>query len=203
MDPETIKAGAIAINLVVEAFKALKAMLPKTEEHDRRLQQDVVVAIRSLYFTPSGILSLLRQVVDGDELSDKRIQQALNDFNDREWEIARALRRIERTRLHRELGLSLSTLRALDVLGSGKAGLRHAVQQEVNLYGQHGVKPNKTAAKRLMAAIQRLNAQIEDIDGVVNSRARSGPARKTPSPKKNKPVKKPAPKKKARKASTP
>jgi hypothetical protein len=203
MDPETIKAGAIAINLVVEAFKALKAMLPKTEEHDRRLQQDVVVAIRSLYFTPSGILSLLRQVVDGDELSDKRIQQALNDFNDREWEIARALRRIERTRLHRELGLSLSTLRALDVLGSGKAGLRHAVQQEVNLYGQHGVKPNKAAAKRLMAAIQRLNAQIEVIDGVVNSRAQSGPARKTPSPKKKKPVKKPAPKKKARKASTP
>ncbi|WP_050628094.1 hypothetical protein [Bradyrhizobium viridifuturi] len=202
MDPETLKVGAIAINLVVEAFKALKAILPKAEEYDRRLQKDVVVAIRSLYFTPRGILSLLRQVVDGEELSHKRIQQALNDFNDREWEIARTLVRIERTRLHGELGLSLSTLRALDVLSSGKAGLRHAVQEEVNLYGQHGVKPNKGAAKRLMTAIEKLNAQIEDIDGVVNNRARSGPPRKPPATKRGKAAKKPAPKK-ARKALSP
>lgn len=112
-----------------------------------------------------------------------------------------SVRRIERTRLHHELGLSLRTLRALDVLSSGKAGLRHAVQEEVNFYGQHGVKPNKVAAKRLMAAIKKLNSQIEDIDGVVNSRAGRGPVRKAPVAKRSKAAKKTAPKK-VRKASS-
>ena len=193
LDPETIKTAIDAIKVFIDVVKSLKAVLPKAGERDRRLQNEVTDAIRTLYFTPRGVLSLLHEVADGEELSEKRVQQALGDFNDREWKVAEALRRINFHVLHREFGLSLSTIRALEQLRYGKIGLRQAVQREVNFYGQHSVAPNKAAAKRLIAAIEKLNAQIEDIDGVVNPRARSGPARKPRVAKKYA---------KARKAST-
>lgn len=86
------------------------------------------------------------------------------------------------------------------MLGYRKAGLRRAVQEEVNLYGQKNVKPNKAAAKRLMTAIKKLNTQIEDIDGVVNPRARSGLAKAAPA-KKRAPAKKAGASKAAQKTS--
>lgn len=183
MTRETIKTGVDAIKIIIDVVKSLKAVLPKAEARDRRLQDDVTDAIRTLYFTPRGVLSLLHEVANGEELSEKRIQQALSDFNDREWRVGEALRRINFRLLHREFGLSLQTVRALEQLRYGKIDLRQAVQREVNFYGQQGVKPSKAAAKRLISAIEKLNVQIEDIDGVVNTRARSGPARKAKAPK--------------------
>jgi flagellar biosynthesis regulator FlbT len=178
LDPDAIKTGVDAIKVFIDVVKALKAVLPKAEERDRRLQNEVTDAIRTLYFTRRGVLSLLHQVADGEELSEERVQQALSDFNDRDWTVANALRRINFDALHREFGLSLSTIRALEQLSYRKMGLRQAVQSEVNFYGQRGVTPKKAAARRLIAAIEKLNAQIEDIDGVVNPRARSDPARR-------------------------
>lgn len=191
LDPETIKTGVDAIKVFIDIVKSLKAVLPNAEERDERLQGEITDAIRPLYFTPRGVLGLLRQVVEGEVLSEKRIQQALGDFNDREWKVARALQRIDFHILHREFGLSLATIRALEQLRYGKIGLRQAVQREVNFYGQHGVKPNKAAAKRLIATIEKLNTQIEDIDGIANTRGRSAP------PRKSRPVKKRAALKKA------
>lgn len=173
-----------AFSSLVGLLKGLKAALPNTGERDRRLQDHVVGALRAIYFMPKGILSLLYEVVDGEELSDRRIQQALGDFNDREWAVADALQRIDFLSLKREHGLSLAQMRVLEQLRYGKMNLRQAVQREVNLYGQEGIKPKKAAAKQLIAAIEDLNSEIEDIEAIVNSRARTGSSRKKASSKK-------------------
>lgn len=195
IDIITVKTALDAIKLVTGAVKSLKTVLGKTEDRDRRLQDDVTRAIRALYFTPTGILSLLHEVARGEKLPEQRIRRALSDFNDREWQIADALQRIDFLQLHHEFGLSLQTIRALQTLRYGKIGLRQQVQREVNFYGQSDVKPNKAAALRLISAIEALNAQIEAIDGVVNTRARTGPQRKT------RPAKKAAPRKAAKPAA--
>jgi hypothetical protein len=180
--------------------KTLKEFKPKPETHDKHLQDDVTRALRTLYFTPTGILSLLKEVAAGHELSDKRIQKALSDFNDREWKVEAALRRVDFHAIHRELGLSLASIRVLDQLRYGKIDLRRAVQSEVNFYGQETASPNKARARKLVAAIENLNTEIEEVEGIVNGRARSGPARKR-APAKKKPAakKKTAAKKKANK----
>jgi hypothetical protein len=163
-----------AFSSLIGLLKGHKAVLPKNEERDRRLQGHVVDALRALYFAPKGILSLLHDVVNGEELSDGRIQQALGDFNDREWAVTEALQRIDFCNLRGEHGLSLARLRVLEQLRYGKMNLRQAVQDEVNLYGQDGTKPKKAAAKRLITAIENLNSEIEEIEAIVNSRARNG-----------------------------
>lgn len=149
---------------------------------------------------PRGIHSLLREVAEGEELTEKRIQQALSDFNDREWKVESALQHIDFYALRRELGLSLLTINVLGELRYGKINLRRAVQAEVNPYGQDGIKPNRARAKKLIAAIEKLNTEIEDIEGIVNARARSGPVRKTAAKKKT-PAKKKATTKKRRGAA--
>lgn len=183
-----IKTGA-------DVAKVLRDFNPKAETRDRHLQDDVTRALRTLYFTPSGILSLLKEVVIGEELTDRRIQKALGDFNDREWEVEAALQRVDFHALHRELGLSLASIRVLDQLRHGKIGLRQAVQSEVNFYGQENASPNKARARRLIAAIEDLNSQIEEVESIVNGRAASGPIRKAASPRKRQPAKKAATKK--------
>jgi hypothetical protein len=136
--------------------------------------------LRQLYFTPGGIVSLLKDIAADRRISATRLRQALGDFNDREWEVQDALQRIDFHQLHRKLGLSLSTLRILTELQCGKASLRSEVQTEVNRYGQPGARPNKSRVRLLIASIERLNADIEDIDAIVNARAGSLNQKKSP-----------------------
>jgi flagellar biosynthesis regulator FlbT len=177
--------------------KTLREFKPKPETHDRHLQDDVTRALRTLYFTPTGILSLLTEVAAGRELFDKQIQKALSDFNDREWQVEAALQRVDFHAIHHEFGLSLTSIRVLDQLRYGKIDLRRAVQSEVNFYGQEKGSPNKARARKLIAAIKTLNTEIEEVESIVNGRARSGRVRKTPAAKKKPAAKKPVAKKKA------
>jgi hypothetical protein len=182
----------------IDLAKALRDFRPKPEERDRHLRDDVSQALRTLYFTPKGILSLLKEVADGEKLSEERIQQFLNDFNDREWKVEAALHRVDFYALKRELGLSLASISVLEQLRYGKINLRRSVQAEVNPYGQDGTSPNKAKARRLIAAIEKLNAEIEDVEGIINGRAQSEPVRqKITSKQKSAAKKKAAPRKKA------
>jgi hypothetical protein len=98
---------------------------------------------------------LLKEVAAGHELSDNRIQKALSDFNDREWKVEAAPRRVDFHAIHRELGLSLASIRVLDQLHYDKIDPRRAVQSGVNFYGQKTASPNKARARKLIAAKSR------------------------------------------------
>jgi hypothetical protein len=123
-------------------------------------------------------LSLLKEVAAGRVLPEQRVQHALNEFNDREWNVEAALQRIDFRELKKELGLSLASIRVIDQLRYGKINVRRGVQSEVNFYGQDTTAPNRAKARKLIAAVEKLNAEIEEVEGIVNGRARSGPARK-------------------------
>jgi hypothetical protein len=141
IDELIILKGGIAL------AKAAKDWLPKREDKDRRLQDDLCFALRQLYFTPKGVISLLKDVAENKKVSATRLRQILGDFNDREWKVQEALHRIDFYELKKELGISLATARVLNELQYGKASLREEIQSEVNLYGQEGVSPNKTKVK--------------------------------------------------------
>jgi flagellar biosynthesis regulator FlbT len=164
---------------------AVKAWLPKREEQDCRLQDELSFALRQLYFAPDGVISLLKDVVADREISETRLRQALGDFNDRQWKVQEALQRIDFHQLRRKLGVSLLTMRVLSELQYGKASLRREIQSEVNRYGQQGAIPKKSKVRRLIGSIEDLNAAIEDIEAIINARARSPDSSKRPLPQKS------------------
>jgi hypothetical protein len=168
------------IKVATSAVEGLKHIRPRAESRDARVQNNVSFILRELYFAPDGILSLLREIADGEQPAETRLRQALVDFNDKEWKIEGALERLEYDALKKELGLSLNALRALGLLREGKSELRWTVQQEVNFYGQDGVWPGKARVRKLIQAIQNLNTEIEQIEAIINRRATAGPHPQTP-----------------------
>ena len=121
---------------------------------------------------PNGVLSILKQMAEGEAIPAERIQQALIAFNDREWQVRSALRAIDFERMARELGFTLMTAHNLEAICSDKLDLRRQIQAEINFYGQRGVRPNKAKLKNFVKAIVRLNTMIEQIEKVVNVRAK-------------------------------
>jgi hypothetical protein len=95
----------------------------------------------------------------------------LINFNDREWKVGRALEELDFDRLQRDLRVSLGTADTLAQIRDGKLNLRRNIKAEVNYYGRRGVKPDLEKVRALIAAIKKLNAEIRDVEQIVNSRA--------------------------------
>ena len=185
------------INMATKATEGLRNIRPRQESRDQRVQDTVSKILRTIYFKPDGILSLLREVAEGESPTEERLTQALVDFNDRQWKIEGAVEGLEFSTLEKELGLSIHSIIVLMSLREGKIELRWAIQQEVNSYGQKGTSPNLARVRKLIKAIQDLNAAIEQVEAAINRRASARQLAETVS-KKALPQRKTSPKKAAR-----
>ena len=130
-------------------------------------------AADSSTFLPEGILAYLHQIERGEPVDAARTREALIAFNDRQWQISSALGGLQFDRLAKQLKLNISTVAALDRVRDEKSGLRKEIQDEINYYGRRGVRIDKLRIRRLIAAIQSLNKSIEQVDLLINSRARA------------------------------
>lgn len=161
----TLKAG-------LELAEATKLLLERDTRStkDKKLSDRLCTALRALYFTPNGIIELLKEIESGNKLTKERLEDKLPAFNDREWNVVDALDALDFERLQHELGLNLRTTRILEEIRIGKNNLRREIQREVNYYGRPGVHPNRQKVKHLILGIEKLNTQIEDIEWIINSR---------------------------------
>jgi hypothetical protein len=159
----------------LDLAKAVKDFVHR-EKPDHRLNDRICTALRAIYFTPSGVVALLRAFEQNQlglptSLVDEDVRDRLINFNDREWEVGRALQALDFDELKQDLRLSLATIRTLEMIRWGKINLRRNIQDEVNYYGRRGVKPNLANIQSLIDAIEKLNAEIIEIEKLVNSRA--------------------------------
>ena len=81
-----------AMEVVASAIGSRDERLAR--RHDR-VRDDVVRALRAIYFTPEGLRNVLQVMANGDLPSEDAFRAALVDFNDAEWVVERALHRIE------------------------------------------------------------------------------------------------------------
>ena|SRR5258708_5329682 len=160
----------ITLETGLEIAKGLKG-LARRDKPDHRLNDQICRALRMLYFTPNGILSLLRELERSNGIASDELRERLINFNDREWEVGRALEALDFDRLQQDLRLSLATVNTLEQIRHGKINLRRNIQEEVNYYGQRGVRPDLNKVRALIAGIEELNSEIEETERLVNSRA--------------------------------
>ena len=109
---------------------------------------------------------------EATSFSGELVREALIAFNDRQWRVEAALEEIDFDRLQNELGVALATSRALESIRNGKVNLRREIQQEINFYGQRGVKPDRERVAELMRLIRELNSNIEAMEQAINLTAR-------------------------------
>ena len=132
----------------------------------------VCEALRAIYFTPTGVLDLLQQLIDGRSPKVEEVQSILNHFNDVEWRVDRALEELAFDARFGNLSLSISTVNQLDQIRWGKINVRRAVQEAINHYGQPRRKVDEGGLVELRDAIVNLNFLIEQIEEKMNVRAR-------------------------------
>jgi len=165
--------GLLMLKAGFETAQAANEYLSSLGKKDFKLHDGLCKALRTLYFTPNGVLSLLRVIARGEDVPTERLSQRLINFNDPEWEVRDALNSIDFDRLSKELRLTLSTTQAFSAIRNGKMSLRRDIQAEINYYGQRNVKPNTKAVDELIQGIESLNAEIERLEAAVNLRART------------------------------
>jgi hypothetical protein len=156
----------------LDIAKTVKELASSPQKRDLRFYDETCRALRFIYFPDTGVLGLLKDVVADKPIPEERLQKVLTDFNDYEWKIRDILESIGFNRLEKELGLSLATIKVLQKIRDGKAGLRQDVQEEINFYGQRNFKPNKDRITKLIKGIEKLNAEIETAEEIINRRAK-------------------------------
>ena len=129
-----------------------------------------VATLRSIYFSPPGVVKVVDRLIAGEELDEDDLQP-LRDFNDAEWNVGYALEQISYTKLASDFRVSLATARQLDMIRYGKVGIRKAVKESINGYGQDDFAVNIESLKKLKVDIEILNEQIEELEGALNVRA--------------------------------
>jgi len=162
--------GYLATKAAMQAIEAAKLVV-EANDKDESLNDNLCHTLRVLYFTESGVLDLLKDIDEGLRPTAERLEKALPDFNDREWRVEAALRRLNPNRLMKDLRITLETARTLLEIGHGKRRLRKHIQNEINYYGTK-VRPNKKEVRRLIRSIEKLNAEIEKVERVVNLKAK-------------------------------
>jgi hypothetical protein len=165
-----VAEGLAVIKTGLDIAKTTKDLLSSSKDKDIKFYDRLARALRLIYFPPTGVLGLLKDIAADKAISDDRVKSVLIDFNDYEWKVKATLDSLGFDKLQGELGLSIATVRMLHDIRNGKAGLRQAVQEEINAYGQKAFKPNKARIQELISNIEALNSEIEDIEAVINLR---------------------------------
>ena len=155
--------GLELVSSLVELAGGLREITRKNPPNDAAIK-DVIIALRTIYFTPSGTLSLIAQLANGDRPSDESIATILPDFNDREWRIIRELQRLDFEKLYESGDLSIKQCRLLKEISWGKRNLRAAIQDFLNEALTTNEVPSKEKAQELLDDVGRLNSLIEEAE---------------------------------------
>lgn len=162
-----------SISAGLELASAARKLLRAEGKQDRALGDRLARALRTLYFPPDGVLGFLKEMIARKRIEPDQIRLVLTNFNDREWQVQNALETINFRSLADRLELNLVTLRLLDQVRDGKVSLRCDIQDEINFYGQRGIKPDIDRLGELVKGIETLNSAIEEVEALVNARART------------------------------
>jgi hypothetical protein len=161
MDLMTLKMG-------IDLAKLVKDLVPNGGG-DQAIEQEISDALRAIYFTPRGVTALLRKIDAGVKVTEEEVSAALIQFNDGEPRVERAAATLLFERLSRQHGISLRTIKQLDLVRDGKLSLRREIQEEINYYGRGRHKPDKERVRSLLKQIDELNAAILDVEDAVGA----------------------------------
>ncbi len=134
--------------------------------NDRKIRQikDIIEALRYIYFSPRGVISLLEEIVDGNVPTEQQIETILPRFNDAGPFVDRIHLRFDPPEGQPNNTLSLRAERVLREISWGKGGVREKVQLLLNNSLTFGEEVSVEQATEILNEILALNEAIEDAE---------------------------------------
>ena len=155
--------GLEIVASVVELAGGMREIARK-DPANRATVREVINALRTIYFTPSGTITLIEQLAKGERPSAEQVATILPEFNDNEWCIIRELQRLDFEALYKSRDLSIRQCRILEEISHGKKNLRASIQDFLNEAMTTNRMPSAKDAQQLLDRVQELNSLIEDAD---------------------------------------
>lgn len=170
----------VAVEAIVDLVKGAKelAEFVRVEASDRRSTrrvrevQELIEALRLIYFSPRGVIKLLEDIADGSNPTEEQIAMILPNFNDYEFRVSRMLERIAPGEQRVQGDLTLRAERVLREISYGKAGVRSKVKDLLNEALTLGEPVSRQDASTLRGEILLLNTAIEDAEEALVSTIR-------------------------------
>jgi len=156
----------------IEIAKLSAPRRSSTPDNDFRRQDEICRKLRSIYFTPNGVISLIDQIIAEQTIDENLLKKTLTEFNDAEWRVDRDLSFLDFDENSDNLKLTLGTAKQLEQLRWGKVSARIAVQKVLNQFGQPNAKIDLAELKRVRKLVVELNSQIEIVEEKLNKRAK-------------------------------
>ena len=141
-------------------LKALRAEISRPEV------KRVVLALKTVYFMPSGTLHALTEATSG-RLSSRDAQKALDAFDADEPIVAKALDSLRSENIQ-TLAISIRQKEALELIRYGKISVRRDVREILRSL------PSETDMKQgvaeLVQQIEQLNQEVGSIEELLSSK---------------------------------
>jgi len=139
----------------------------RIELRRRQELQEIVEALRLIYFSPRGVIKLLNDLAEGISPTEDQIAMILPEFNEYEFRVHRMLRRIAPEDGRVQGNLTLRAERILMEISYGKQGVRGKVKDLLNEALSLGKPVSKKNATALRDQILALNEAIEEAEEAI------------------------------------
>ncbi|UWQ29487.1 hypothetical protein [Leisingera sp. M523] len=172
------------VTSLVELLKGAKeladlARVDSAQRSDQRQQKrirDLISTLRLIYFSPRGVLSLLKIIAEGSYPTQDQIELVLTDFNDAEPFVYRARHHLDPDFDRNDQALTLKAQRVLREISYGKGGVRSKVQDLLNWSLTYEEPISGEEAQKLIQEIDALNSAIEDAEEALVATLAAGSA---------------------------
>ena len=153
---------------------AIAANSAAVEQRPFRDARRVSTLLRGIYFSPNGILPILKKLRDDEAVSEEELRAALAKFRDAHFDIEYDLQSLDWTSLRDDLGLSIPAIHRLGKIGREKMGLRSAILRFIHDCTAKERKPKhwRETLSGIIEKIEELNAVIEHTEQAVNPHLR-------------------------------
>ncbi len=158
---------------VVEAGKSILGALisgaSKVQSfRDRNRSAELCRAMRAIYFTPTGMIAMMKRIGDGEQVSETEFNVALHGFADAQSQVDRALDLLEHDQLFRDLRITISNLSAIDMVRYRKINLRQSILENFPRYRRDFTVQQRMLAREISSGLVEVNGLLEQLDAKLN-----------------------------------
>jgi hypothetical protein len=139
----------------------------KSAIRDRRLRK-ICGALRKIFFTPDGVLTLLSAAGQGSEVTREEYEQHFAKFREADKQVRAALEYLDDGNVLHDLGLPMRDSELLMQIRYGKLRLRDSILKQFPSYEMLIDKRNRVSARHFSGAVRALNDLLIEIESRLN-----------------------------------
>jgi hypothetical protein len=135
---------------------------------EKQKLRNISTALRSFYFTPSGLLAVLQKIAKAETVDKAEFAGAMEKYAALAPEVEKARKTLSDKNIFENLGIELQTANMIASALNLKVSVRETILRKFKEYKTKYDAKQRSDAKAICGGIERLNMEIEKLDRILN-----------------------------------